>query len=221
MSSVEAPDARLRAALAALTEVKGDGSGCPTAETIWDSASEQLGVGRKNEEVILHQTECSACATAWRLARELVQAEAVAARSGLVSFPWRRWAPLAVAASLVMVAIGVGIWVVPDRDVVAPVYRTQGSDWLRPEMPEGVSLDRDHCDLRWTPGPRGTTYDLLVNTEDLEPLARVHHLERAEYRVPDDALRDLPSGASIFWRVTAHLPEGRSVTSRTFATKVE
>jgi hypothetical protein len=220
MSPVDEVNDRLRAALAALTEVKGDGSACPTAETIWKSASEQLGIGRKNEDVILHQTECSACAAAWRVARELVQAEA-AAQTGLVTFPWRRWVPLAVAASIIMVAIGVGIWVVPDRDAVTPVYRTQQSDWLRPEMPEGVALDKEQCDLRWTSGPEGTTYDLLVNTEDLEPLARVHRLEQAEYRVAHDALRDLPPGASIFWRVTAHLPEGRSVTSRTFTTTLE
>ena len=39
--------------------------------------------------------------------------------------------------------------------------------------------------------------------------------------VPEDALRELPAGASIVWQVTARLPDGTTADSTSFISRVE
>jgi hypothetical protein len=46
-------------------------------------------------------------------------------------------------------------------------------------------------------------------------------LEAADYRVSPEVLAGLPRGARILWRVVAELPDGRRVSSPTFANEVE
>jgi hypothetical protein len=80
---------------------------------------------------------------------------------------------------------------------------------------------RDRFVLSWTAGPEGSFYDVRVMSEQLEPLTRVRGLDRSEFRVPEDVLAELPSGARILWQVTAHLPDARTVESDTFFALVE
>jgi hypothetical protein len=135
-------------------------------------------------------------------------------------FRLRRWLPLAAAAVLV-VGIGLGALHLLTRQTSAPAYRSQEDRWIESEVSPNQPLPRAECVLRWTAGPEGTTYDLTLTTGDLEPLARVWRLERSEYRVDPGVLKDVPSGETVLWRVTAHLPDGRVVSSRTFSTRVE
>ena len=90
-----------------------------------------------------------------------------------------------------------------------------GAWWLALGMPR---IDRV---LRWTAGPEGTTYGLRLTTEDLAPLVEVLRLEQPEYRVDPRVLEGIPQGDAVLWRVTAHLPDGRRVASRTFTTPLE
>jgi hypothetical protein len=220
MSREEVEYHSLREAFAALAAVAGDGSRCPQPERLWASAREEL-AGSENDEVVLHLGECTACATAWRLARELSLPEAAQPRESTSADPgparslWN-WVPMAAAAALV---VGVGVLLVArwsPWNTQPPVYRSQEGRWLETLVPAGSSLPRGAFVLRWTAGPEGTIYDLRVTSEKLEPLARASGLERAQHQVPEGALTPLGAGQRIFWQVTAYLPDGRRVVSRTF-----
>ena len=212
---------RLQAALGSLDEIKGTGADCPAAERIWESASARLSPA-DDKAVVSHLGECGTCSKAWRIARELIRDEgpavAVAPSTGRA---WRTWVPAVAAASLVIAVVSVGVLWLHEPGESPAVYRTQQGEWLESEMPADDALSRDSCVLRWSAGPEGTAYDLLVVDESLQPLARATRLERPEYEVPPADLASLPAGGSILWRVTAHLPDGRRVVSRTFTTRLE
>ncbi len=99
------------------------------------------------------------------------------------------------------------------------VFRDQGNDYKILASPEAGSLPRSACNLRWSTGPDGTRYDLIVTDGDLEILSTVKGLEEPEYTLPQEKI---PASANEFlWRVTARLSDGRSVSSETFTTTVE
>jgi hypothetical protein len=211
---------RLQTAIASLDEIKGSGADCPAAERIWESASARLSPAN-DKAVVSHLGECGTCSKAWRIARELIRDEgpavAVAPSTGRA---WRTWVPAVAAASLLIAAVSVGVlWL--NEPEGPPVYRTQQGEWLEAVTPADGALSRASCVLRWTEGPEDTVYDLLVVDENLQPLARATRLERPEYEVPAADLASVPVGGSILWRVTAHLPDGRRVVSRTFTTRLE
>jgi len=95
---------RLRRAFASLGESASSGESCPDAERIWDTVT---GVASPADAraVVLHAASCGACATALRLAREIVAGMPSGARNR--SAP-RAWAPRAalIAASLLIAAVG-------------------------------------------------------------------------------------------------------------------
>jgi hypothetical protein len=215
-------DQRLRDAFAAAAEIAGDGSRCPTPERLWASAREELS-GRENEAIVLHLGECAACATAWRLGRELASEDAQAPavlRGGRWSLSVR-WAPLLAAAVLVVAAGAALIRWLPLRGVEAPDYRGRQASWLQSQVPSGASLSRASFVLRWSEGPKGSTYEVHVTTELLDPLIHASGLRVAEYQVDASKLARVAAGERVLWRVIAHLPDGRSVASRTFVTTVE
>lgn len=203
-------DADLREAFAAVAEVAG-GDRCPAPNTLWASACEELEHG-ENEAVVLHLAECTACAMAWRLAREIARRP---------SRSLRRWALLAAAAAIVVGAAGILAVRLPRRAVEESVYRGQQGSWLDTRVPAGTALPRGAFVLRWAAGPAGTTYDVHVMTEQLEPVAQASGLKQAEYRVGDARLARVAPGERVLWRVIAHLPDGRTVASRTFLTTLE
>jgi len=68
-------------------------------------------------------------------------------------------------------------------------------------------------------GPDGTSYDLIVTDGELEILSTVKGLKEPEYTVPKGTI---PASADeLFWRVTARLPDGGSVSSETFTTVID
>lgn len=214
-------DRRLKSAIASLDEVQGTEGDCPGAERIWESATGQL-PPTDDKTVVSHLGECGSCSAEWRIARELVREEAPAVSPAPSAGPaWRAWVPMVAAASILVAAVSVGVLWFREPPGERPVYRTQQGDWLRAVPPAGGALSRDSCVLRWTAGPEGTAYALLVTDDDLQPLARAAWLERPEYTVTAGDLVSVPAGGSILWRVTAHLPDGRRVVSRTFTTQLE
>jgi hypothetical protein len=213
-----------REAFLADVEVHSDGERCPDAERIWSSAAESPPAGR-DDDLLLHLGECGACAAAWRVARELDRddvAEREARETGRASTGWRsarlRWG---AAAALLIAAAALGVIFIGPWTTEPPVYRTQEGYRLLPSGEDGESLPRGSFVLRWTAGPVGSTYDVRVTSEELDLLARGSRLEQPTFQVPAEALEELPSGARIFWQVTAHLPDGRRVDSASFLALIE
>jgi hypothetical protein len=225
MNSIE-HDSTLRDAFQSRTGGPPAGVSCLEPGQVYDAARGALAPGA-TREVVEHLALCPDCAEAWRLAAAFEEEAGVGAEPVDIRTrsPWYL-RPVAAAAALVLAALAAGLWwtvvTVPQE---APVYRAGGELEIRSLVPEGEPLPRDAALLRWALGgdgaPEGTTYDLLVSGEDLQPLAEADELEEPSYRVPPAALEALPSGAEILWRVEAHLPDGRTARSPTFTTQLE
>lgn len=211
----------LSAALARLAEAAGRGERCPPPEQIWDSAREML-PGRADRLVVAHIAECTACAAAWRIARDLAGRPVEPEILALPSRPARRiWAPLGAAAAMVIAVGGAGLYLLSRDAGRAPVFRAQQEDWIQPVAERAAPLPRGKFILRWTAGPEGTTFDIRVTTERLALLACSRGLDRPEFWVPKEALDPIPPGSRVFWQVTAYLPDGHRSDSATFVTLVE
>lgn len=210
-----------RDAFASVAEIAGDGAECPSADLLWRSGHAEL-EPRRNEAVILHVGECTVCAAAWRLSHELARSGAPARVIALR--PRRRWrfvGVYAAAAGVVLAFIGVGIYRMAHRPEAPGTWRNQETEIVTSLIEDGELLPRDDFRLQWAGGPEGTTYDVVVSREDLRTLARGRQLDETSFVVPVEALRDLPPGAPIFWRVTARLPDGRTVASESFMVRLE
>jgi len=221
MSSDRFTDERLKEAFGQMDGIAERGAGCPSVERLVLSTRGELPAS-ENKEVYLHITRCPACAAAWRAVREL------SADAGIVTAPIAKrpilrhgWARLAAAAVFLIAVIG-GAYIIlyPDRET-APVYRTQRDSWLQSALEKEQALPRESFMLRWTPGPEGTYYDLVVLNERLEPLTERNGLAGPEYRVPSDVLAEIPSGSRILWQVFARVPDGQRIESETFITEIE
>jgi hypothetical protein len=134
---------------------------------------------------------------------------------------WRHVGVYAAAAGVVLAFIGLSIFRVTQRPEAPGTWRNPETEIVTSLTEEGALLPRDDFRLQWTGGPEGTAYDVYVSREDLRTLARGRQLDRTSFVVPVEALRDLPSGAPIFWRVTARLPDGRTVASESFMVRLE
>lgn len=203
-------DRKLRQAAAAAGHIAGDGSACPDAGTLHDSAGGRLST-EEQEQVILHLSECGACSSAWRVARELTAA------------PSRSRAPLyaLATAAAVILAAALGLWLAGrGGEPVPPTYRTQESRWIQSEL-DGAALPRGAFTLRWTAGPEGSSYDLTVTRVDLERVHRARELHAAAFTIPAADLEGIPSGTRLLWQVTVRLPDGATEVSTTFVTTVE
>jgi len=213
---------RLREGFASACNVAVDAASCPDASLIWDSAAETLG-GDENESLLRHTAACGACATSWRLAREMLIDEssrfATTRRRGAGLRPW--WFGLAAAAMVVLAVSFVAVRQFQTVGPTEPLYRTTPGGELASEVDPATPLPRDGLVLGWSGAPDGATYDLRVTTDRLAPLHSAFGVEQAEYLVPESALAGVPSGAVILWTVTAHLPDGRRWTSVSFRATVE
>jgi hypothetical protein len=185
---------------------------CPDPERIFAAVRGELeatGV----RALLDHVAGCGSCAEDWRLARELMESVPAAPAR-----PARRpggWAALPAAAAVVAAvsALLLGPNSSPYRDgnVVA----------IRSLLEESRPLTRRSLVLRWTPGPKGSRYDVLVATSALAPLFSARGLEVPELAVPEQALAGLPKGAKLLWRVEATLPEGVRAASATFVARID
>jgi hypothetical protein len=219
MSAERFSEERMRDALAEVAEVAGD---CPSPERLVLSGRGEL-PPEEEQEVVLHIAGCTACAAAWRIAREVAGERSADVRPFVRTkrLAARPWIGLAAAAALVVVVIGGGILVFSPQESTAPVYREQEDGILRSLVPEDRPLPREECVLRWAPAADGAIYDVLVTNERMQTLARGNGLDATEFQVPQEALADVERGARIYWQVSAHLPDGRRIESATFIVSLE
>ena len=197
------------------------GADCPDEETLWASAAGEL-PPEEDHAVVLHLAGCPRCAPIWRLAREMIvpgeEMTVVPLDAGRGTRPWQRPALLA-AAAVVILGIGLGsILLHRGAPPSPPVYRQQTEKTRIVASPDTRQLPRTACRLRWSAGPEGTHYDLTVCGKDLSIVTVVKGLKRPEYVLPPERIPE-PAG-EILWRVTAHLPDGHTVTSRTFTSRI-
>lgn len=204
---------------------------CPEPGTVYDAVRGRL-APRELREVVEHVAACPRCAEEWRLAMAFEEEAAAGGEVAPDAHPGaaRPRPPLrlvSVAASLVIALLAVGVWYtvgdgVPEQ---TPVFRDAGPGEIVPLTADGAPLDREDPVLRWRLGedgaPAGTTYDVLVSTRDLIPVAEDYGLSEAEFRIPADALPPVGENVEIAWRVTAKFPEGGEVVSPTFVTPLE
>ncbi len=76
----------------------------------------------------------------------------------------------------------------PTEDVAATV---------QPRDQQGAALPQGDFQLRWTPGPAGSRYDVTVMTPEIDVVAEVENLEVTEYRVPPERLARVADRAAL------------------------
>jgi hypothetical protein len=193
------------------------GEGCFEPERILRAVLGELGV-KQNRRLADHAATCGSCALAWKLAREF--ADEAELRSKSSSSVWR-WLPAAAVLFVALVAVGVlAPWERRDGSG-EPVLRAVSTATVRSLVAEGQSLPRAGFELRWSAGPEGARYDLRVTDRRLNTLHRATSIDATEYTVPQSALSELGSGSIVLWQVEMVLPDGRRVTSATFAAQLE
>ena len=190
---------------------------CPEAERISLAARGEAPF-EEVQALLDHAAACAACTVAWRLAHESAVDHGVAVR---VQAPRRRPVLRYAAAAVIVVAVaGVALREWSRRTVDEPGFRTTGEAAIRAAIPDGGELPRAAFLLRWTPGPAGTRYTVLVSDERLTPIAEGANGDAPEYLVPEAALGALPTGALVLWQVRATLPDGTRVATQTFVARV-
>jgi hypothetical protein len=194
----------------------------PDAERIWRAVAGELPPAEV-QVLVAAAARDPAVAQAWRLAHELQVAMARDAAPGARLLPLRslrlspalRWA---IAATLA-VTLGAGLWLrlAPDAGGPGPVVRGgEPGLSIAAAVADGAALSRHDLVLRWTPlADPQARYSLRVTTADLQLVAEVADLDRAEHQLPADALRSIPAGATLLWQVDGSLPDGRVVSSPT------
>ena len=113
--------------------------------------------------------------------------------------PWRTWAPVAMAASLALVA---SLWW---------LQRPQGTGRVRGNDPAHAALqtlpariDGGVLQLTWRPLATADSYRLRLLAEDLSPLIAVEVAQDSAYRVPLDSLGEhAASGRTLYWVLAA------------------
>lgn len=185
--------------------------GCPAPDRIAAAVHQELSPD-EFVEVLDHISACPSCTEDWRLAKEIFEEPRAA------PFRHRSWQGqrTLAAAALVLLVVGLGWWQWGMR---------QETRFRQDETPRIESLlindgiSKSDPVLRWR-GFQGARYNLLVATEDLEPLLEREDLDLNEYRIPQELLDPLPIGTRLLWRVTASTADGQEVDSPTFVVTV-
>jgi cbb3-type cytochrome oxidase subunit 3 len=215
------PDAWLAAALRARAEDARPRSDCPNPARIWDAVRLQLPLDERLA-IIDHTSECSACAEAWGLAAELDSAHAgsapaMPASSRALSVFYGRSRLLIGTAAVFLVALGIAF--IMFRPAARPTEDVAAT--LQPRDEQSAALPLGDFLLRWTPGPAGSRYDVTVMKAPMDVVAEVRNLEVTEYRVPPQQLAGVADGTRLLWRVVAHTPDGRTVSSALLAVRLQ
>ncbi len=196
--------------------------GCPGPDVLWRAVRSEL-PSSEFEHVVMHVGSCPACTVAFNLARQIHLDSAPAARDihpAADDMRWPRWAAVAAAAALLILAGVVATGrLTPGRP--AAVFRSSASSEIRSLLPDGAPLPRDGFVLRWSAGPSGCTYTIRVTDEALAPIIETRHLDATEYRVDPARLERLPDGSRILWQVEAAGASGYRIVSPTFSTRIE
>jgi hypothetical protein len=194
---------------------------CPPADDIWRAQRGETPL-EERLKIIDHVAGCASCAEAWQLAMALPAEGAAAGLQPVVSSRWYR--PTAVwsrAAAAILIVVA-GTWLVRQwRDSATPGVRDQPASEIQSLLAENASLPRQDFVLRWSSGPAGARYDVVVTSTSLDVIVEARGLERADYRVAPERLAPLPAGSRLYWRVVASLPDGTTRSSATHVVVVQ
>lgn len=222
MSTLDEEAVRQRRAFASLARGALAGPDCPAAEELWDAAAGRLSA-EERRTLIDHTAGCASCAEDWRLARQLTAdagEPAIGAPGGQPGYRVR-WGLAAAAAVLALVAVPVWLDRVP-TETPETLRQVAGSAAIRSLVPTDAALQRSDCILSWSvSNERAVGYDLVVASEELQILAKVKGLDEPRFRVPEEALSEVPPGGRVLWRVEATLATGQRVASATFTHRLQ
>ncbi len=209
--------ARLREAFAALAEGAPPGA-LPAAEKVWRAAHGELTAAETAELAELAARDPET-AEAWRLALELKGSPATAEVIRLSAWRRRRWG-LGLAAAAVLV-VGIMVPLLTTQPWHGdPRLRNAGPPAVESRVGQAEALPRERFLLRWSGGPDGSLYDVVVSDGDLNVLHRSQRLAEPQLLVPAAALESLAPGATVLWRVEVLTPDGSRQASATFVQRV-
>ncbi|MGE6762626.1 hypothetical protein ACQKGO_31730 [Corallococcus interemptor] len=220
---------RLRTALR-----EDDAPGEPVdADLVWRAVRQEL-PAEERRAVVERVAADPAWAQAWRLAKAMsqaaaeaergapeVKAEVPAARAKVVPLTarrfWRGRPVMAAMAATVAVLVGAVVVLRQQQSQVDPTRIRGGTaEAIVSRVPEATALPRERFVLRWSGVPQAVSWSVQVSSEDLKVFHRAERLESREYTVPQDVLKELPSGARVLWQVEARLPDGSIQRGSTF-----
>jgi hypothetical protein len=215
-----AAEEALKAAFQKLGDVNRGECSTDDLDRIWRALDGTLG-SEERRELIDRLASDPALAEAWRVADELHAASAVGANAGAAPrrpiTGWRRgW----LAAAAVLLAAVSAVFVFQRIRPADATFRGVEGYSVESLIGADVTLPRNEFQLRWTPGPPDTRYQVSVTTEALQVLTIAADLPAAEYVVPGEILASVPSGNRVLWQVDARLPGGERKSSATFTTRV-
>ena len=210
-------DEELRKAFQSLGQTSHDEPSAADLDAVWRAVAGELPADERRA-LVDRMAGDPALAESWRVARELHRE----AMPGAASAPVRRSIPSWMAAAAVLlVAVGIGVVVRFSTPTVDDTFRNSDRYVVNSLVQPDATLARDAFRLRWTPGPTGSRYHLRVTTADLKVLTTVSDLTTPEFVVTSDLLATVTPGSRVFWQVDVTLPEGNTVSSPTFAVKVQ
>lgn len=215
-------DAAWRAAYGELLAREGP---CPSGDELAGLAVGALAVAER-ERLADHVVGCAACAQGLCDLMQLHgQAERLRARApGPPRSGWS-WAPIGVAAALIVAALAVDVAyrpTAPEAEGLPAPTRAGTGGRIEARAPGAVPA-RSPVVLRWelVPPTPGAKFDLTVSDERLEALGGAEGLGAAEFAVPAAWLERVPAGSTVLWRVDAILPDGARVRGETFTLRLE
>ena len=217
-----AADDRLREAFQALGEASRKELSPEDVDRVWQAVSGALPAAERRD-LVERMAADPALAEAWRGAQELWRTAGQEVRlETRAPQLWRTsWKPTWLAAAAVLI-IGVAAGIVYQRSAPRDdTFRDTGGYVIESLVQPETTLSRDAFRLRWTAGPQDSRYQVTVTTEDLRVLTTVPDLAVPELTLEGGLLSGVAPGARVLWQVTATLPGGENVASRTFVVRVQ
>ena len=191
---------------------------CPDADRLWSAASGEADAVTTSA-VVAHTVACGACSMSWRIAVDLIEVSG-AGRARARGTPRITWGLASFAAAAVLV-VAVGLGIVLRNGPSPDLYRLPAASAdVRSLLEDGSAIPREAPLLRWSPVEPGAAYRVDVSTDSMRLLDRSPWTVATEYRLPEAALADVPSGGKIVWLVQVRLPDGRRLDSAAFINTV-
>ena len=213
-------DEKLRAAFQRLGDARHPECSGDDLDRIWRALDGTLDAEARRELIDRLATD-PALAEAWRVAHELHAASSVDVDANAAPRqPVARWQRGWLAAAAVLLAAVSAVFVFQRIRPADDAFRNVEGYSVESLIGVDATLPRNEFQLRWTPGPPDTRYQVRVTTEDLQVLTTAADLAAAEYAVPADTLASVVSGSRVLWQVDATLPGGQRVSSATFTALV-
>jgi len=193
-----------------------DRTDCPVADDLSELASGAL-AGARREAVLDHAAWCHDCSLEVQSAIALFE-ETRATFGGRRRLAVGLWS-VGAAAAVALIAIAVSLLSPPERP--SSRFRDIDVGAVRSLVNDDETLARDDFLLRWSAASEGSRYELRITDERLRLVYRARGLERAEHRVPESALQDLPPGIRLLWQVDVLDATGGRTTSPSYFDRVE